>query len=40
MEGYSTALALTDWADNITTAIDWKLHTISVFFDLEEAFTI
>ena len=31
-------MALTDLVDNITTAIDKKLHTISVFLDLEKAF--
>ena len=37
-EGYSTTVALTDLVDNIATAIDKKLHTISVFFDIEKAF--
>ena len=37
MEGYSTAIVL---ADNMATAIERKLHTISVFVDLEKAFNI
>ena len=37
-EGYSTAIALTDLVDYIATAIDKKLHTITVFLDLEKAF--
>ena len=31
-------MALTDLVDNIETAIDKKLHTISIFFDFEKAF--
>ena len=31
-------MALTDLVDNIVTAIDKKLHTISIFLDLEKAF--
>ena len=37
-EGYSTAMALTELIDNIATAIDKKLHKISVFLHLEKAF--
>ena len=33
-EGYSTTMALTDLVDNNATAIDKKLHTISIFFTL------
>ena len=36
-EGYSTAMALTDLVDNIATAIEKKLHTISIFLDFEKA---
>ena len=39
MEGYSTAMALTELVDNIATAIDKKkLHTISVFLETEKEF--
>ena len=34
----STALALTNLVDNMATSIDKKLHTISVFLNLEKAF--
>ena len=37
-ERYSTAMALADLVENIATAIDKKLHTISIFLDLEKAF--
>ena len=31
-------MALTDLVDNIATAINNKVHTISIFLDLEKAF--
>ena len=36
--GRSTAMALADLVEDITTAIDQKLHAIGVFIDLKKAF--
>ena len=36
--GYSTSMTLTDLVDNIATAIDKKIDTISISLDLEKAF--